>query len=68
VYTAQGRLSAWILGLLPIVFLVLISSLNPDYLKPLFTEKVGHYMLLLGGALQIFGFLIIRKIVRLNFD
>ncbi|NLP10487.1 type II secretion system F family protein [bacterium] len=68
VYTAQGRLSAWILGLLPIVFLLLISSLNPDYLKPLFTEKVGHYMLLLGGALQILGFLIIRKIVRLNFD
>lgn len=68
VYTAQGRLSAWILGLLPVVFLLLISSLNPNYLKPLFTEKIGHYMLLVGGTLQVLGFLIIRKIVRLNFD
>jgi tight adherence protein B len=66
VFTAQGRLSAWILGMMPICFILLIGSLTPEYLRPLFTERTGHYMLFVGATLQILGFVIIRKIVRLN--
>lgn len=66
-YTAQGRMSAWLLGTLPVVFVVIISILNPGYLEPLFQEKFGHTMILIAVVFQIIGFSIIRKIVRMKF-
>lgn len=65
-YTAQGRMSALILGLLPIAFMLIISMLSPGYLDPLFTQKAGHLILALALFLQIVGFIIIRKIVRIK--
>ena len=66
-YTAQGRMSAWLLGTLPIVFVTIISLLNPDYLEPLLNEKLGHTMIFLAVIFQIIGFSIIRKIVQMKF-
>jgi tight adherence protein B len=45
VKTAQGRLSATILVLLPILLAVGMKIINPAWLEPLFTETIGHYML-----------------------
>ena len=36
VLTAEGRMSAWLLGALPVLLLVLISGISPDYSAPLF--------------------------------
>ena len=65
-YTAQGRMSAWILGLLPFTFVVIISVMNPSYLTPLFKDKLGHFLIGLSVFLQIIGFLMIRKIVQIK--
>lgn len=67
-YTAQGRMSGWLLGTLPIIFVLIISVLNPDYLTPLFKDKLGHYLIILAVFLQSSGFLIIRKIVRIKYQ
>ena len=67
-YTAQGRMSAWLLGTLPIIFVLIISVLNPDYLTPLFQDKIGHYLILLAAILQIIGFILIRQIVRIKYQ
>ena len=67
-YTAQGRMSAWILGTLPIAFVLIISALNPNYLKPLSQDKLGHLLIGLSAFLQIVGFLFIRKIVRIKYQ
>ena len=67
-YTAQGRLSAWIVGTLPIGFVLLISILNPNYLRPLYEDKMGHVFIAVSAALQVLGFLIIRKIVRIKYQ
>ena len=67
-YTAQGRMSGWLLGTLPIIFVLIISVLNPDYLTPLFKDELGHYLIILAVFLQIIGFLIIRKIVRIKYQ
>lgn len=67
-YTAQGRMSAWIIGLLPIIFILLISTLNPNYLTPLFHDKIGHYLILLATLLQVIGFLVVRKIVKIKYQ
>jgi tight adherence protein B len=67
-YTAQGRMSAWIVGSLPMGFMAIISGLNPNYLKPLFDDKLGHIFIAVSAFLQILGFFIIRKIVRIKYQ
>jgi tight adherence protein B len=67
-YTAQGRMSAWIVGSLPVGFMAIITTLNPNYLRPLFDDRLGHYFIAASAILQILGFLIIRKIVRIKYQ
>ncbi len=67
-YTAQGRMTAWIVGTLPIIFVLIISVLNPGYLTPLSDDKIGHYLILIAVILQIIGIFIIRKIVRIKYQ
>lgn len=62
-HTAQGRLTGWILGLLPVVMLVLINVVSPGYSTVLFHDPTGQKLLYAGGVLIIIGGLIIRKIV-----
>ncbi len=46
---AEGKLSAWVLGGLPPVFMVYLLFANRTYVMPLFTEPLG-WMLLAGAA------------------
>ncbi|GAB3196832.1 type II secretion system F family protein [Nocardioides hungaricus] len=46
--TAEGRLSAWVLGCLPVLFLVYLLVANPDYVMPLFTDPRGLVLLAAG--------------------
>jgi tight adherence protein B len=62
-HTAQGRLTGWILGLLPVIMLVLINLINPGYSAILFHDPTGQKLLYTGGALIVLGGLVIRKIV-----
>ncbi len=64
--TAQGRLSGWIVGALPFVIFGLITAINPTYIKPLFTERVGLFMIFAGLGMQVAGILAIRRIVSLD--
>jgi tight adherence protein B len=66
VYTAQGRFSGYVLGILPIAVGTAIYQLNPTYMKLLFTDPVGKLMLLTAVIFQIIGFLWIRKIVDIE--
>ena len=61
--TAQGRLTGWILGLLPLIMLALINLANPGYSNILFQDPVGRQLLYTGGTLIVLGALVIRKIV-----
>ncbi len=67
-YTAQGRMSAWILGTLPLAFVLIISALNPGYLEPLFKDKLGHYVIAIAAFMQVVGFLFIQRIVRIKYQ
>lgn len=64
--TAEGRLSAWILILLPLVMLVYMYFVNYDYISQLWTEKPGLYMLTGGFILQFVGALVINRIVTID--
>jgi tight adherence protein B len=67
IFTAQARLSGVILALLPLVAAFAIFMLNPEYLKPLWYDRLGNFMVGMGVVLQIAGALVIRKIVRIKF-
>ena len=66
IFTAQARLSGLILALLPPLLALVIYYLNPNYLKPLWDDKLGNFMIGMGVVLQITGMLVIRKIVRIK--
>jgi tight adherence protein B len=61
--TAMGRMSAYVLGGLPIGVGLLISVINPSYMTPLWHTSTGH--MLVGAAVGMLGFgsLVLRKIV-----
>lgn len=64
--TAQGRLSGWIIGLMPAVLGGVIFLINRDYVRILFTDVLGQAMLVSAGMLQVIGALVIRRMVRLE--
>jgi tight adherence protein B len=66
VLTSEGRLSAWVLTLLPIGIAVYLFAMSPDYIGLLFSTTIGYVML--GGAaiLLVAGVLWMRKIVNID--
>jgi tight adherence protein B len=66
VYTAQGRMTGWVIGSIPFVLALYIHAVNPDYLKLLFTHRLGQGMLAVGLTMQLIGALVIRKIIRIR--
>lgn len=66
VYTAQGRLSGYVLGALPIFLALTIFALDPSYGSMLITEPVGRLMVLVALVMQIIGYIWIRKIVDIE--
>jgi tight adherence protein B len=53
VLTSEGRLSAWVLALLPIGIGLYMGAVNPDYISLLFTETIGLFMLGTGFVLRV---------------
>lgn len=60
--TAEPKLSAFVLALLPPVLFVTISSLNRDYLQTLWMTPVGRTLLAYGLVSTVIGYLLLRKI------
>ncbi len=63
IYTAQGRITGWILCAAPFLMFGLISVVNHDYEKTLFTTPLGLKMVYSGLVMMILGVLVIRKII-----
>jgi tight adherence protein B len=64
--TAQGRMTGWILGLLPVIMLILINIVSPGYSNILFQDPFGQQLLYAGAILILIGALFIRKIVNVQ--
>lgn len=61
VQTAQTRLSGVVLGIVPIAVLLIISFMNPEYMKPLFETSDGKLAFFTAIGLIITGFISIKK-------
>jgi tight adherence protein B len=64
--SAEGRLSAWILGALPPVFATYLVIARPGYIAPLFTDPLGIVMLVLMLIAMTIGVLWLSRIVKVE--
>jgi tight adherence protein B len=64
--SAEGRLSAWILALVPLVLFAVISITTPDYLPTLTSDPFGKKLIAVGGVAGVIGLIWIRKIIRID--
>ena len=65
--TAQGRLSGWIIGLLPLVLAGALVVLSPGYITPLIGTAIGQGLLGLAVFLWVLGFIVVRRIVTIEY-
>ena len=64
--SAEGRLSAWILALVPLILFAAIWILSPAYLPPLLRDPFGQKMIVFAGVMLVIGVLWMRKIIRIE--
>jgi tight adherence protein B len=64
--TAQGKLQAWLVGLLPILLLVILNKMEPVAMSLLWTTKIGYGTIAAVIMLEFFGVVLIRKIVAID--
>ncbi|MDH6591320.1 tight adherence protein B [Variovorax sp. TBS-050B] len=62
--SAETRLSAWILGLLPICVGAMIITLNPAYFLRMWQDTTGQYMVFGAAALQLTGAFLLYRLAR----
>lgn len=65
--TAEGRISALIIGVLPIITAGAVTLLNPDYITTLVTHPVGRGILIYAVMSWLFGILWLRKMAQVEF-
>jgi tight adherence protein B len=66
VYTAQGRLTMMLLMGLPPVIVVTMLLTSPAFIRPLFYDPIGHFLVVAGIVLQTMGYFVIRKIIQIQ--
>ena len=66
IYTAQGRLTGWILAGFPFFLFIGLNIVNPSYGKVLLDDPLGRTLIYTGLTLMLIGGYIIRKIVNVK--
>ena len=64
--TSAGRLSGYIVGALPVLIIVFLMFLNPNYIDMFFTTSSGRMMLVVCVVMEAIGFSIVQKIVNIK--
>lgn len=64
--TAQGKLQAWVVGLLPVFLLWVLTKMEPDVMALLWTTQIGWGVIVAVLIMEFFGIWIIRRIVAID--
>jgi tight adherence protein B len=64
--SAEGRLSAWILGIIPPLLGTYLILVRPSYVKPLFTDPIGIALLVLMVFLMVIGVFWLSRLVKVE--
>lgn len=64
--TAQGKMSSWIITGLPVLLALYLKAVNPGYFNQLLGSPIGDVLLILSAINITIGWVMIRKIVRIE--
>jgi len=64
--TAQGKLQAWVVGLLPLILIAILHRMEPEAMSPLWQTRVGWAVLTIVAFLEMMGIYVIRKIIAID--
>ena len=67
VFSAQGRMSGIIIGLLPVAVMLFLMVLNPTYLTDFINHPIGKLLLIASVFLEAVGFFLINRIVDIKY-
>ena len=65
-YSAEGRMSAWVLAMVPLVLFVTLWFTTPDYLPVMLEDPRGQRMMAYGFVFGVVGIFWFRKILRIE--
>lgn len=64
--TAEGKSQAWVLGAMPFVMVIVLQSMDPNWLKPMWTSFVGYLLMFGAGTLWMLAIIAARKILNVD--
>lgn len=64
--TAEGRMSAWVLALIPFILFLALMLTNPDYLTVMIVEPLGKKIIGVAFVMMVIGILWLRRLIRLE--
>jgi tight adherence protein B len=67
VLSSEGRMSAWILCLMPFFLAGVMNLVNPKFMGPLWTDPIGIAIVKYMLSLMLIGVLIMRRIIKIRF-
>ena len=65
--SAEAKMSAMFIGALPVVVMVLVTVVAPDYMTELYTTPTGHRNLMIGAGMMFLGTMMMRKMINFKF-
>jgi tight adherence protein B len=66
VHTAHGRFTGYVLLGLPPALAVALLWINPEFMSPLFHERLGKMMVGGGLVLQTIGYFWVRQVIKIE--
>lgn len=64
--TAQGKLQAWVVGLLPLVLMWILNKMEPEAMSHLWNTRMGWATLAVIAFFEFMGVYVIRKIIAID--
>ncbi|MGE0408826.1 MAG: type II secretion system F family protein [Amphiplicatus sp.] len=64
--SAEAKASAMIIGSLPFLVMGAVKVASPDYLDPLFSTKVGNFILIGAGLWMSTGVVVMNKMIKIK--
>lgn len=66
VLSSEGRMSAWILGLMPFALAALLNLMNPEFMSTMWEDPIGITILKWLAVMMVIGMLMLRRIIRIR--
>jgi tight adherence protein B len=67
VASAHGRITGWVLSMMPPALAVIMFAIAPEHMRVFVTDPLGVRMIIAALILQLVGTIAIRKIVNVEF-